>query len=76
MIQKRDPIYMDPTNRFVKAHFYAPRKMIAGIFVPTIWVNIMVIWVMTFCLYILLYFRVLKGIMDSLERSTTRKKSY
>jgi len=76
MIQKRDPIYMDPTNRFVKAHFYAPRKMIAGIFVPTIWVNIMVIWVMTFCLYILLYFRVLKGIMDSLERSTTKKKSY
>ncbi len=74
MIQKRDPIYLDPTNKFIKAHFYAPRKMIAGRFVPTIWVNIMVIWVMTFGLYILLYFRALKGIMDFLERSTTPKK--
>lgn len=76
MIQKRDPIYLDPTNRFVKAHFYAPRKMIAGVFFPTIWVNILVIWFMTFCLYILLYFRVLKGCLDLLERSTTKKKSY
>lgn len=74
MVQKRDPIYLDPTNRFIKAHFYAPRKMIAGIFVPTIWVNILVIWVMTFVLYMLLYFRVLKRILDILERSTTPKK--
>ncbi len=76
MIQKRDPIYLDPTHRFVKAHFYAPRKMIAGVFIPTIWVNIMVIWVMTLCLYILLYFRVLKGLLDILERTTPKKKSY
>jgi len=76
MIQKRDPIYMDPTNRFIKAHFYAPQKMIAGVFIPTIWVNIMVIWVMTLCLYILLYFRVLKGLLDFMERSTTKRKSH
>ncbi len=76
MIQKRDPIYMDPTHPFVKAHFYAPRKMIAGVFLPTIWVNVMIIWLMTFVLYILLYFRVLKRILDFMERSSPGKKSY
>ena len=74
MIQKRDPIYLDPTNKFIKAHFYAPRKMIAGIFIPTIWINIMVIWVMTFGLYVLLYFRVLKRLLDFMERTTTARK--
>jgi len=75
MIQKRDPIYLDPTHKFVKAHFYAPRKMIAGSFVPTIWVNVIVIWFMTICLYILLYYRVLKGFLDFAER-VSPKKSY
>jgi hypothetical protein len=47
--------------------------MIAGKFVPTIWVNIMVIWLMTIMLYALLYYRVLKKILDRLEGSTGRK---
>ena len=68
MIQKRDPIYLDPTSPFIKAHFYAPRKMIFGSFVETLWVNVMVIWLMTAGLYLLLYFRVLKRIMDWFER--------
>ncbi|MBE9517879.1 MAG: ABC transporter permease, partial [Bacteroidetes bacterium] len=75
MIQVRDPIYQDPSNKFVKAHFYAPRKMIAGAFVPTLWVNVMVIWVMTIVLYMLLYFRVLKKFNDYIER-ITQKKTY
>jgi len=75
MIQVRDPIYQDPSNKFIKAHFYAPRKMIAGNFVPTLWVNVMVIWAMTFALYILLYFRVLKKFNDNIEL-ITQKKTY
>jgi energy-coupling factor transporter ATP-binding protein EcfA2 len=73
MIQKRDPIYLDPTHPFVKAHFYAPRKQIAGAFVSTIWVNVMVIWFMTICLYLLLYFRILKKFLDFLERLSPGK---
>ncbi|MEN8157499.1 MAG: ATP-binding cassette domain-containing protein [Bacteroidota bacterium] len=73
MIQKRDPIYQDPTHPFIKAHFYAPQKMIAGVFVDTLWVNIMVIWIMTFGLYLMLYFRVLKRALDFLERVTSGK---
>ncbi len=73
MIQKKDPIYLDPTKKFIKAHFYAPRKMIAGAFVLTIWVNVMVIWLMTLGLYVLLYFRVLKKFLDLMERPSSRK---
>lgn len=73
MIQKRDPIYLDPTNRFIRAHFYAPRKMIFGSFFPTIWVNVMVIWIFTLGFYVLLYYRVLKKLLDFFERIAPRK---
>ena len=75
MIQKRDPIYLDPTHKFIKAHFYAPRKMIAGTFVPTLWVNVMMIWVMTILLYVLLYFRVFKKLLDSTGQPSAGKAS-
>jgi ABC-type multidrug transport system ATPase subunit len=73
MIQKRGPIYQDPTHSFIKAHFYAPRKRIGNTFIDTIWINVMVIWVMTIGLYILLYYRVLKRILELFERITPRK---
>lgn len=72
MIQIKDPIYRDPTNRFIKAHFYAPRKMLAGRFVPTLWVNVLVIWYMTIILYVCLYYRVLKKFLDHTERLTQK----
>ncbi len=75
IIQVRDPIYQDPGHRFIKAHFYAPRKMLAGTYISTLWVNVMVIWVMTFFLYILLYFRVFKKFLDYTEQ-IPQKKSY
>ncbi len=74
LIQKHEPIYKDPRSKFIKAHFYAPRKMIFGTFVPTIWVNVMVIWFMTVLLYLLLYFRVLKRFLDFIENITRKKK--
>ena len=50
---------------FIKAHFYAPRKRIFGVYAGTLAVNTGVIWVMTAILYLLLYFRVLYRILDS-----------
>jgi hypothetical protein len=67
LIQKTKPIYLDPMSRMVKAHFYAPRKMVFGNYIPTIWVNIIVIWLMTFLLYLALYFRLLKKLLDFFE---------
>jgi ABC-type multidrug transport system ATPase subunit len=74
MIQSRDPIYRDPTHPFIKAHFYAPRKMIAGRFLPTLWINVMVIWFMTGILYFLLYYRVVKKFLDYTERISHKSR--
>lgn len=65
LIQKIDPIFLDPEFRFVKAHFYAPRKMVFGKYKSTFWVNIVVIWIMTIILYLVLYFRLLRRLLDS-----------
>jgi hypothetical protein len=73
LIQKKDPIYLDPTYKFIKAHFYAPRKMVFGKFFPTIWVNVAVIWAFTIFLFIALYFRWLKRILDFFENLSISK---
>lgn len=72
LFQKVDPIYLDPVSPFVKAHFYAPRKMIFGYFVKTFWVNILVIWIMTLGTYIVLYYRLLKKLLDKIEQLVER----
>lgn len=67
LYQKIDPIYLDPESRFLKAHFYAPRKMIFGRFISTFIVNTMMIWIFTIVLYLVLYFRLLKRVLDCME---------
>ena len=46
--------------------------MLAGRFIPTLWVNVMVIWFMTIVLYILLYYRVLKRLLAYSEQISYR----
>jgi hypothetical protein len=67
IIQKIDPIFLDPESRFLGAHFYAPRKQLFGHFFDTYWVNVVVLWVMTCLLYLALSFRLLKKTLDSFE---------
>ncbi len=67
IIQKMDPIYMDPKHNFIKAHFYAPGKKIFGLEADTFVVNVIVLWVMTIGLYLALSFRLLKRLLDSGE---------
>jgi hypothetical protein len=74
LYQKIDPIYMDPEYKFVKAHFYSPRKQVFGRFYSTFWVNLCVIWVMTLLLYVILYYRGLKKLLDYAERVSSRWK--
>jgi hypothetical protein len=66
LIQKADPIYLSPEN--FRAHFYAPEKKIFGVYIDTFWVNIAVIWLMSFVLSITLYFDALKNLIDGLEK--------
>jgi len=73
IVQRMEPIYMDPLYPFVKAHFYAPFKMVFGTEVPTFAVNVIVLWVMTIGLYIVLYFRLLKRFLDIGEVAMGKK---
>jgi len=66
LFQKIDPIYLDP-QKFIKAHFYAPRKLVFGRFYDTFWVNIFVIWATTILLYFVLRYRLLKRALDFFE---------
>jgi hypothetical protein len=68
LFQKIDPVFLDPQNKFVKAHFYAPRKQFLGKYYDTFWVNIIVIWAMTIMLYLILNFRLLKKTLDYFEQ--------
>jgi hypothetical protein len=68
LYQNYDQIFFDPPHPLVKAHFYAPRKQVFGVYAGTLAVNTGVIWLMTIMLYILLYFRVLHRIMESSEK--------
>ena len=67
LVQKMDPIFIDPQFPFIKAHFYSPTKQIFGSYIDTYLVNVMVLWIMTIGLYLALYFRVLKRLLDSGE---------
>ena len=75
IVQKIDPIFKDPENSFIKAHFYAPQKQLFGRFVSTFWVNIIVIWAMTILTYMVLYFRLLKRFLDYMGDASERRKN-
>ena len=74
LVQKLDPIFMDSKRKFIRAHFYAPQKQIFGYRVDTYIVNVIILWVMTFFLYLALYFRLLKKLLDSGEYLFGKKK--
>jgi hypothetical protein len=63
---------MDPEHKLIKAHFYAPRKQVFGNFFSTFGVNIVIIWFMTLIFYIVLYYRLLKKLLDFFGRFTHR----
>jgi ABC-type multidrug transport system ATPase subunit len=74
LVQKLDPIFMDSKYNFIRAHFYAPEKNLFGTKVDTYVVNIIVLWIMTSFLYLILYFRLLKRLLDSGEYILGKKK--
>lgn len=67
LYQNYDQIFYDPEHPMIKAHFYAPRKKLFGIYTSTLAVNTAVIWLMTIGLYFLLYYRILYRILESSE---------
>lgn len=64
LIQKIDPIYLDPHHSFVKAHFYSPYKLIFNYYIDTYWMNIIVIWFFNILLYVCLHFRLFRRTLE------------
>ena len=67
LIQKADPVYMKPGSKYGRAHFYAPFKQLGTLKIDTIVFNLIVIWLMTFILFVTLYYNILKRFVDFLE---------
>jgi ABC-type multidrug transport system ATPase subunit len=65
LVQKMDPIFMDPEYKFIKAHFYSPTKRISNAYFSTYVINVIVLWLITILLYVILYKRLLKRLLDS-----------
>jgi ABC transport system ATP-binding/permease protein len=74
LVQKMDPIFMDPEYKFIKAHFYSPTKRIFGAYFDTYVINVIVLWVITGILYATLYKRLLKRFLDRGEAMMRKRK--
>lgn len=64
--QKAYPIFTDPDNVMLRAHFYAPRKRLAIWYIDTYWLNLAMIWLISVILYVLLYYKVLLKIVNKI----------
>ena len=73
--QNDEAIYNLPNEvSFVQSHFYAPQKYMFGIKVDTYWSNLIVIWVIAFFTYIILYFDLLKRLIDGIQLLFNRRR--
>ena len=57
LIQVSDPIFLNPAGKTtIRSHFYSPEKYFAGITIPTLYFNMIVVWLFSILLYISLYY--------------------
>jgi ABC-type multidrug transport system ATPase subunit len=73
IVPLRNPIYMPPTSKWGRSHFYSSEKYFAGMTIPTTIFNLIVIWLSTIILYITLYFDLLRKIINYFETFKKRK---
>ncbi len=73
IIPLRNPIFMPPTSKWGRSHFYTSKKSIVGITIPTTIFNLIIIWLSTIILYITLYFNLLRKVINYFETFKKRK---
>ena len=71
LVQVSDPIFRDPAPSIFSlgAHFYAPIKYIFNHRVSTFQFNLLTTWIITILLFILLYFDILKKLVEELGKT-------
>ncbi len=75
LVQKIDPIYLDPQDRRVfsfRSHFMSPTKNFFGNLIPTFYFNVMVIWIFTIMAYVALYYNALSRLLTGFENLGSR----
>jgi len=73
LIQKVDPIFLEPESTVLSAHFYAPVKPFFGLMIETYWANVIVIWLMTIISYVFLYFRLFRKLIEVMSNIKFKK---
>jgi hypothetical protein len=68
IIQKSDPVLMEPVSHIGRAHFYAPYKMIGNLRIGTLWFNLLYVWWTNTTFFLILYFDLLRKLLNFLER--------
>lgn len=61
--QADEAILRLPIKKNGRAHFYAPYKTIGSLQIPTIWFNVLMLWLLTGLLCVLLYLDVLRKVI-------------
>lgn len=64
LIQQIDPIYKKPTSNLGRAHFYSAYKIFCGYKIDTFIFNLLLIWIISFFVYLMLLFDGLKKIIN------------
>ena len=74
LIQKKDPIFMEPTSNFGRAHFYAPVKIVNKVKIDTLWYNILMMWLLSGILYLMLLFDLLRNGLKYLQSLNIKER--
>ena len=73
LIRIKDPVYRLPESTIGRSHYYAPAKRIGSLLIDTFWFNILRIWFSIFMLYVVLYFDLLKKLINYIENIRLRR---
>ncbi|ASB48852.1 ATP-binding cassette domain-containing protein [Alkalitalea saponilacus] len=72
-IQKRHPVFKEPSGQWGRAHFYSPEKRIGPFFIATPFFNTFIIWIGIVILYVTLYLDILRRIIHYFETFRLRQ---
>jgi energy-coupling factor transporter ATP-binding protein EcfA2 len=67
LIQKKDPIFMNPTSDKGRAHFYAPIKIVNKVQIDTLLFNVLMMWLFLGLTYLMLVFDLLRKLLKYLQ---------
>lgn len=68
LIQVADPIFQNPEGKTtLRSHFYSPVKYLFGLAIPTLYFNMIIVWIFSILLYVTLYYSGLTRLFAKIE---------